>query len=237
MRAAAWAAAGLIALSACAGQRVVAPPGPGTVTSYEYAGYPYLVFTPSTWKPDGQTPALLLIHGAGGNGAGMLRLWQSFAEAHRILLVAPTFPLGADFEATVPQLYPALMEAVGRLEHFDPQRVYVFGYSAGAYTAYDAATLASTSFAAAGVFAGVITPDYDWIIAKAQRKTPIAIYIGDHDQFFTLAQARRTRDVLEAAGFPVHYVEIAHQDHNYAAACSFVNADLWAYMSQYSLPR
>jgi hypothetical protein len=32
-------------------------------------------------------------------------------------------------------------------------------------------------------FAAIITPDSYWIVQNAQRGTPIAIYIGDHDQF------------------------------------------------------
>jgi predicted esterase len=225
----------VLVLAACGSQDVMAQPAPGSVGQYAFAGYPYLIFTPTAWKPDSRSPALLLIHGAGGNGAYMLNLWRSFAEDHDIVLVAPTFPLDTAFETAVPRLYPALMDTVRRILHFDSTRVYIFGYSAGAYSTYDAATLASTSFAAATVFAGIITPEYDWIIGKAQRKTPIAMYIGDHDQFFALPQTRRTRDVLTAAGFPVHYVELAHQDHNYAAATSFVNRDAWAYMSKYTL--
>jgi dienelactone hydrolase len=166
----------------------------------------------------------------------MIALWRSFANAHGIVLVAPTLPLDAGFETQVPRLYPALMDTVRRLVRFDPTRVYVFGYSAGGYSAYDAATLASTTFAAVGVFAAIITPDYYGIIAQAKRKTPIAIYIGDHDRFFTLTQTRATRDTLLGAKFPVHYVEMPDQDHNYAAASAVVNADLWTFMSAVTLP-
>ena len=52
-----------------------------------------------------------------------------------------------------------------------------------------------------------INPDYRWIINQAKRKTPIAIYIGDRDEFFPVERVRKTRDLLINAGFPVHYVE------------------------------
>src|SRR5215469_3850619 len=39
----------------------------------------------------------------------------------------------------------------------------------------------SQYFATGGVFAAVITPDLDWIVHRATRKIPIAIYIGDHE--------------------------------------------------------
>ena len=215
-------------------------PAPHTIVqqtfAFQGATYSYLVFTPLAFTSTEQLPVLLLIHGGGGHGQDMLTLWQSFADQNGIILVAPTFPLDAQFETLVPTLFPQLMDTVKQSWHFDPHRVYVFGYSAGGYSTFDAATLDSTYFAAAGVFAAIITPDYYGIITQAQRKTPIAIYIGDHDQFFTLAQTRATRDVLVANGFTVHYVELMNQDHNYAAVSPQVNSDAWNFMSQYSLP-
>ena len=49
-------------------------------------------------------------------------------------------------------------------------------------------------------------------------------------------QTRRTRDLLVTNGFPVHYVEIPNQDHNYPAISAVVDADVWNYISPYSLP-
>jgi predicted esterase len=162
-----------------------------------------------------------------------MKLWQDFAEKNGIILVAPTLPLGAALAAQVPQLFPALMDLVKGQWNVNSRRIYVFGYSAGGYSTFDVAMLDSTYFAAAGVFAAIITPDYYWIVQKAQRKTPIAMYIGDHDQFFSLAQTRATRDFLLANGFAVHYVEIANQGHNYAAVSAWVLQDVWTFMSQY----
>ena len=181
-------------------------------------------------------PVLFLVHGGGGNGVDFLQFWRDFAKQNEIILLAPTFRFGADLERLVADLFPALVEDAKKHSRIDPRRVYLFGYSAGGYSTFDAATLDSTYFAAAAVFAGIITPDYDWIVQRAQRKTPIAMYIGDHDQFFTLAEARRTRDLLLANGFPVHYVEMARQDHNYGAVSSSVNQDAWSFMSKFALP-
>jgi poly(3-hydroxybutyrate) depolymerase len=204
------------------------------VFPFHQATYRYSVFTPNNPTAAAHLPALLVIHGAGGHGIDMLNLWKDFAESQRIILVAPDFPLDAQFEAT--ELFPALMETVRQARHFDPRRIYIFGYSAGGYCTFDAATLASTYFAAAGVFAAIISPEYDSIVVEAKRKTPIAIYIGTRDPYYTLAQTRRTRDLLQGHDFPVHYLEMANRDHNYGAASSTVNPDVWKFMSQYSLP-
>jgi predicted esterase len=207
---------------------------PGTI-QFQGNQYPYAVFVPSTYDHVHALPAILLVHGGGGNGPDFLKIWQEFAEKNGIILVAPTLPLGAALEAQVPQLFPALVELVKTQWQVDSRRIYLFGYSAGGYSVFDAAMLDSSYFSAAGVFAAIITPDYYWIVQKAQRKTPIAMYIGDHDQFFSLTQTRATRDLLVGMGFPVHYVEIPNQDHNYPAIAGWVNQDVWTFMSRYSL--
>lgn len=102
----------------------------------------------------------------------MLNAWKELAELERIILVAPDLPLDAQFETAIPQLFPALVDAVKRERRFNPRRVYGFSYSAGGYCAYDAVILASTYFAAVGVFAMVISPEYDNIVLQAKRKTP-----------------------------------------------------------------
>ena len=205
---------------------------------FEGANYPYFVFAPSSCAAM-ECPAILLAHGAGGNGLDFLEIWKQFADQNGIILVAPTLPLGssqitADTETKVPQLFPQIVEAAKAEWKIDSRRVYLFGYSAGGYTIYDAAMLDSTYFAAAGVFAAVIAPDYDWIVQRATRKTPIAIYIGENDQVFSVDSARATRDLLLGNGFTVHYVEIPNQDHNYGTVSGQVNTDVWAFMSQYS---
>jgi len=221
----------------CGKSRANQPAVPSGTLQFQGSQYSYAVFVPSAYDHVHALPAILLVHGGGGNGPDFLKIWQDFAETNGIILVAPTLPLSAALETQVPQLFPALMELVKTQWLLDSRRIYLFGYSAGGYSTFDAAMLDSTYFAAAGVFAAIITPDYYWIVQKAQRKIPITMYIGDHDQFFSLAQTRATRDLLLSMGFTVHYVEIAKQDHNYPAIARWVNPDVWTFMSQYSLPQ
>jgi polyhydroxybutyrate depolymerase len=226
---------------------MVAPPGPSfpqvsglaqRQATYQQTAYPFYVFVPSSYDGSRALPAVLLIHGSGGNGPGMVGAWQSFAEKNAIVLVAPTLPLGGTFETTVaPKLYPIIMDAVRGEWKVDARRIYLFGVSAGGYTVFDAGMLDSQYFAAGGVFAAVITPDYDWILQQATRKTPFATYIGDHDEFFTVAQAQRTRDVLQANGFPARLLIFPNLDHNYGAVADQVNSDVWSFFSQYPLPQ
>ena len=106
----------------------------------------------------------------------------------------------------------------------------------GGYLAFDGAMFESQYFAAVAVHANRIADEYTGILAHAQRKTPIAIYIGDHDQFFTIASVHKTRDLLLKSGFPVHYVELINHDHDYYALADEINADAWKFMMQNRLP-
>lgn len=195
--------------------------------------YPFYVFVPSSIDRTHPAPAILLIHGGGGRGPDIITAWKAFAQQKGIILVGPTLPLGGNFETAVaPQLYPVIMDAVRSQWNIDTQRIYLFGVSAGGYTVFDACMFDSRYFAAGGVFAAVITSDYDWIVQKAARKIPIAIYIGDHDEFFTVAEAQSTRDLLAGNGFPVKLTIFPNLDHNYGAVANLVNADVWTFFSQ-----
>lgn len=205
--------------------------------TFQSVTYPFYVFAPSTARAGHLMPAVMLIHGGGGNGPGLIEVWKAFAENNGIILVAPTLPLGGSFETTVvPQLYPLIMDAARSEWAIDPHRIYVFGISAGGYTVFDACMFDSQYFAAGGVFAAVITPGYDWIVQQAKRKIGISIYLGDHDQFFTVAEADSTRNLLTSDGFPVRLTIFPNLGHNYGAVADAVNADVWNFFSQYSAP-
>jgi poly(3-hydroxybutyrate) depolymerase len=61
------------------------PPGivPGNI-QVQGSQYPYAVFVPSTYDHVHVLPAILLVHGGGGNGPDFLKIWQDFAEKNGI---------------------------------------------------------------------------------------------------------------------------------------------------------
>jgi poly(3-hydroxybutyrate) depolymerase len=199
--------------------------------------YPYQVLVPDSYSAQAAGPAIVLLHGAGGNGAWSIAAWKDLAEEKGILLIAPTLPFGPQFEPLVPSLLRAIVAEAASKWKPDRNKIYLFGHSAGGILGFDAAMMDSELFAAAAIHAAMIFPSYDWIVGRARRKIPIAFYIGDHDEYFPLPGARRTRDLLVAGGFPLHYVEMPGHDHNYRAVAEQVNRDAWAFLSQYSLTK
>jgi poly(3-hydroxybutyrate) depolymerase len=195
-----------------------------------------LVFVPASYQASRPLPVLLLLHGAGGEGGPMVLAWQRLADEQGILLVAPTLSLTAEQETHVPELLPAIVDSVRERWAVDERRVYVFGYSAGGYFAFDAAAFSASTFAAAAVFGATITKEYEWIASQPGKKAPVAIYLGDRDRFWTLDDGRATARLLEEHGFPVRFVALPGQGHDYLRASAEVNRDAWAFLARYSLP-
>ncbi len=53
---------------------------------------------------------------------------------------------------------------------------------------------------------------------------------------WSLAQVRKTRDVLRKKGFPVDYKEIFNHTHNYYEISATINDDVWHFLEGYRLP-
>jgi predicted esterase len=204
--------------------------------SFEQRRFVYYVYLPPTYDGRRLLPAVLLLHGSGGTGLDSISAWQQLAEANGFLLLAPTLTAGPALESKVHELLHTILASALRERKIDAHRIYLFGHSMGGIFAFDAAMLDAETYAAAAVHAAVIDPDYDWIVKRARRKVPIAIYIGDRDPYFPLDRARRTRDLLRGAGYDLQYVELLHHDHDYNAVAANVNDLAWTFFRRRSLP-
>jgi dipeptidyl aminopeptidase/acylaminoacyl peptidase len=193
----------------------------------------YKLYSPRPASPE---PAVLLLHGAGDIPDNMVAAWEKFGAREGIVLIAPRLPRNDKFEAVAPRVFRCVVEDAKLHTAIDPRRIFVFGNSMGGYLAYDAAMFDSDYFAAVAVTGMIISPDYDSILNQAKRKTPIVFFMGDHDQFSTLAQARRTRDLLVHGGFPLEYHEIKDHDHNYYALSDYINNAAFAFFRSHPLP-
>jgi dienelactone hydrolase len=128
-----------------------------------------------------------------------------------------------------------IMDAARHEWNLDAKRMYLFGISAGGYTVFDVSMFDSRVFHCQWRFC---RRDHSGLRLeqKATRKIPLAIYIGDRDQFFTVRQAQSTRELLPANGFPVSLTIFPNLDHNYGAIANTVNADVWTFFSQAPQP-
>jgi dienelactone hydrolase len=140
------------------------------------------------------------------------------------------------FEDVAPAVFLAAVNDARAVTRVDSNRIYLFGNSMGGYLAFDGAFLEPERFAAAAIHGMNLADEYTWILDRATRKTPIALYIGDQDSFHSLREVRKTRDLLVKRGFPVRYVELERHGHNYYELSERINADAWSFFSGVTLP-
>jgi predicted esterase len=194
----------------------------------------YLSFVPA--GSDHTLPVLLLLHGAGDDAANFIRPWEELAREKKIVLLAPQLPRELSFETVSPKVFRCVVEDAKKLAPVDSHRIYLFGNSMGGYLAYDGALLESEYFAAAAIHAMGIDDDYAGIVSQAKRKIPIAIFTGDRDELVSLKQVKKTRDLLEKSGFPMHYREIPKHGHNYYEFSDSINREAWDFLESNPLP-
>ena len=114
--------------------------------------------------------------------------------------------------------------------------MYLFGHSAGAVFALQMAALESEYFAAAVAYAGSLQAKYFNLFDYANRKIPYLFIIGTKDAFFPLADVQATRDALKSRSFPVEYVEMSGQTHNYVRSAKEINGKAWEFLLKNPLP-
>ena len=70
----------------------------------------------------------------------------------------------------------------------------------------------------------------------ATRKIPLAIIIGDQDEFFSLSSVRNTEAALKRAGFPIEVTVIEGQHHWYSDKIApDVNNKAWDFLKDKAL--
>jgi len=158
------------------------------------------------------------------------------AQKKNIALLAPQLPRELSFEAAAPKIFRCVIDDARKQVSVDKHRIYLFGHSMGGYLAYDGALLDANYYAAGAIHAMGIADEYAWIVDRATRKIPIAIYFGSKDEVVSLRQVEKTRDLLKKSGFSVHYAEMPEHGHNYYEIGSSLNNDIWRFLETYRLP-
>ena len=202
--------------------------------SFEFAGLKrnYTLFAPIS-AATSPAPLLVLLHGSYGSGAAMVSSWTSLAEQEGIVLVGPDAREreGWQLRADSPQFIRALIDTVAAKHPIDRTRIYLFGSSGGAVYALTLSMLESQLFAATAIHAGAWrTPNEFRAVPYAKRKIPIAMFIGNRDEYFPLFAVRKTQSALEQAGHPVSVTVIPGHNHPYANVALEVNRSAWEFM-------
>ncbi len=201
--------------------------------SFEFAGLKrsYALFAPPAAASD--APLLVLLHGSYSSGAGIVSSWVPVAEQEGIVLAGPEARDRVEWQlrADGPQFFRALIDNVASKHPIDRNRIYLFGSSGGAVYSLTLSMLESQLFAATAVHAGAWrAPNEFRAVPHARRKIPIAIFVGDKDEYFPLFAVRKTQQSLEQGGHPVTVTVIAGRGHAYRHVAAEVNRGAWDFM-------
>ena len=105
----------------------------------------------------------------------------------------------------------------------------------GAVFALTMSMLESKYFAATAIHAGAWDSSQYSSIDDAKRKIPIAILVGDQDQYFSTLVVKATAERLKQRGFPVELTIVPFHDHWYYDIAPDINKLLWNFLKRHSL--
>lgn len=166
------------------------------------------LYVPASYNPATPMPLLLLLHGSGGNGPGILRGWTQFANEHGYLLLAPTDPDSAQgyaFTQRERDLGMASLRWVRTRYHVDPDRMHILGVSRGGHMAWDLGTRFPDHFASVNPAIGGPT----WVINGGRNnlrlvenlhRMPMRDLQGSQDDPRLLRNLHLAFDRLKAVG-------------------------------------
>lgn len=182
-------------------------------------------------------PLLLALHGSYGKADEMLERWMPMARANGFIVAAPVARRASAWQirADGPRFMRAVVDEVDRLHPIDRRRIYLFGHSGGAVYALTLSMLESEYFAATAVFAGAWRQPKEFIaVPHARRAIPVALFIGDRDEYFPLHDVRKTHEVLRQAGHPSSLTILPGGTHSYTKAADEINQAAWTWLKVYS---
>lgn len=197
----------------------------------------YYLFVPKSVSKDKPAPLLMMLHGSGRNGKILVEHWQKLAEKEGIILAGPDARNSAEwhFPKDGPEFIYNLTEELKLKYPVDSRRVYLFGHSAGAIFGLYLSMLESKYFAATAVSAGAIMKQKFTLLDEAERKIPIALFVGTKDPLFPLPEVRQTRDAFIERKFEVELTEIPDLNHNYYSRSKEINEKAWNFLKKFQL--
>jgi poly(3-hydroxybutyrate) depolymerase len=192
----------------------------------------YYYFVPASVKPNDAAPLLLLLHGSGQNGESLVKTWKDLAAKEGIILAGPDAinPRYWDSSADSADFLLAVITDLMAGNLVDPERLYIFGHSAGAKYGLLMGLLESQYFAAVAVHAGSLQPNEYQLTKQATRKIPMAIWAGQWDEIVPLDEVTATVDALKREGFTVRLTQMNRHTHNYYATADEVNYAVWQFL-------
>jgi phospholipase/carboxylesterase len=168
------------------------------------------LYVPRSYREDNQAPLVVLLHGAEGEGRGMIPILQKLADTHGMILLAPTSAgstwdfLRDDFGPDVDFIERAI-DDVFKQHRIDISRVAIGGFSDGASYAL---TLGITN---GDLFTHILAYSPGFASPPSRHGNPfIFISHGTDDRVLPIDRcSRRLVPALKQSGYLVIYNEFS----------------------------
>jgi pimeloyl-ACP methyl ester carboxylesterase len=161
-------------------------------------------------------PALVFLHGSGGNFKAYLWLLSRIADELGMVVIAPSYGMGNwDRENGTRAVIKAL-EAAGKLATLDPSNIHLMGLSNGGLGVSRTAAIAEGRRFASLIF---LSPVFDQVaiqsdsFAAYSKDKPVLVITGDDDERVPLSFVRESAALMEAAGAKVETATLDGADH------------------------
>jgi pimeloyl-ACP methyl ester carboxylesterase len=176
------------------------------------AGHYYAYVPPH--EPGERLPAIVFLHGNAGNFKVMPWAWKPFADARKLIIVAPTHGFGFWVPSSVPVVERVRADAVARLP-IDPSLVWLAGLSDGGKGVTRVATHAPERYRGLIYLSPTMIADElaDPGFAASWKGRPVAVIHGGRDRNVSPATVARGVEILREHGVAVEPTVMPEEDH------------------------
>lgn len=194
----------------------------GSVMGWAYAelrGLPfdvghYYLYIPQN-RTNGPLPAILFLHGSGGNFKAYTWAWSKFAEKQGLVIIAPSFGFGNWLRPGGTAAAARALEDAAKKVDIDPNRVYLAGLSNGGLGVSWLAATSPEQFRGLILLSPVMATD---VVDSEQfhglwRERPILVITGEVDQRVPINYVENRVSVLQKDGVDVTYIAYPGEDH------------------------
>jgi predicted esterase len=174
----------------------------------------YYLYVPDN-RDDGPLPAIVFLHGSGGNFKSYTWAWAKFAEKYGFVIIAPSFGFGNWSRSGGLAAASRALEDAATVIELDPNRIYLAGLSNGGLGVSGLAAVLPEQFQGVIFISPVMDPE---IIGSAEfldawQQRPILVITGDADRRIPIGYVDNRVAELRAGGVEVTYIPYPDEDH------------------------
>jgi len=200
------------------------------------AGYPFWIFLPEGYDPQGKSwPMILFLHGAGERGSDIEKvkvhgppMMVETDKAFPFIVVSPQCPEGRRWQ---PETLIQLLDAVIETHQVDAERIYLTGLSMGGFGTWALAAAHPDRFAAIVPICGGGDPDQ----ACRLKTLPTWVFHGAKDEVVPLSASQDMVTALQACDGNVRFTIYPDAGHN-SWTQTYHNQELYAWFLKHRQP-